>query len=214
MKPALPTAEEVRQALHYDPDTGVFTWLPRNVNTRTGRTWDTRYAGKIAGSTDKTKSENFRYLKIGLCRRVHRAHEIAWNYMTGEWPEFGIQHADGNIINNAWSNLQSTEDLDTVRRCKRLCLDCGISIRGRNGRSVRCEECSAKHRPKQQRIHQSQPRAREARKLHMREYNRRPEVIEAQRKWYSQSIPASRIQSLEKGLHEGISERLPPETGS
>ena len=122
---SIPTSDQVRRLIRYDPDTGVFTWRRRGIDTRTGRTWDTRYAGKTAGSIDRIKTKNFRYLRIGILRRVYRANQVAWVYMTGEWAEFAIEHIDGNNLNNLWRNLRRCRDQELARRMERRCLPVG-----------------------------------------------------------------------------------------
>jgi hypothetical protein len=89
----LPTYEEVRDILHYDPNTGVFTW--RN-SPRPG--WN----GKVAGHTDAHTG----YRRIHIMGKLHRAHRLAFLYMTGEWPVYQVDHVDLVRTNNAWSNLR------------------------------------------------------------------------------------------------------------
>ena len=92
------TAEYVRSLLHYDRKTGVLRWKPRPNSP----TFSARYAGTVAG-------------KIGLKGRIHvgidyaryLAHRLAWLIVTGKWPEFEIDHIDGNPGNNAWHNLRA-----------------------------------------------------------------------------------------------------------
>lgn len=87
------TAAEARAALHYDPETGVFTRL---VSKARGK------AGRVAGSLSKTRG----YVVVPLDRKVYRAHRLAWLYMTGEWPAGVIDHVDRDRSNNRWSNLR------------------------------------------------------------------------------------------------------------
>lgn len=87
------TAENVRDLLHYDPDTGVFTWRIRPAQ-RTPK-------GSTAG-TDNGQG----YVAIGYLRRTHKAHRLAWLYMTGQWPTGEIDHKNGNRSDNRWRNLR------------------------------------------------------------------------------------------------------------
>jgi hypothetical protein len=45
------TAEQLRALVHYNPETGAFTWLRRDERDHYDRTWNSNWAGKIAGCT-------------------------------------------------------------------------------------------------------------------------------------------------------------------
>lgn len=89
------TAERLRELLHYDPETGIFTW---RVNCRRAR------AGNIAGRSSG------RYLQVMMDYQAHLNHRLAWLYMTGEWPPIFIDHIDRNGVNNKWANLRLADD--------------------------------------------------------------------------------------------------------
>ena len=46
------------------------------------------------------------YLHIEIDGQDCLAHNLAWLYMTGEWPPGEIEHIDGDKLNNAWANLR------------------------------------------------------------------------------------------------------------
>lgn len=98
------TPERLRELLHYEPLTGVFTW--RNEQ-RTGYNGNglLHRAGDIAGFLLN------RRWKIGIDRKPRLAHRLAWLYMTGEWPMGEIDHMDGDPLNNQFANLR-----DVTRR--------------------------------------------------------------------------------------------------
>lgn len=88
--------------LHYDPETGIFTWLKKRSS----------YAGKvkegaIAGSLKTGIGGG--YIKITVDRIQYRAHCLAWYYMTGSPVPKGLEidHIDRNRKNNAWKNLRA-----------------------------------------------------------------------------------------------------------
>jgi hypothetical protein len=90
------TAERLRQLLHYDPDTGVLTWL---INRR-GYNGGVRI-GDVAGWIS-TKG----YRKIRIDGREYRAARLAWLYMAGEWPKAEIDHIDGDRADDRFCNLR------------------------------------------------------------------------------------------------------------
>lgn len=88
------TAESLKELLHYDPETGIFTWLQdRNSTARKGRP-----AGGIS---------SLGYVQIRVDGRQQKAHRLAWLYVTGEWPPEMIDHRDGNRSNNIFTNLRA-----------------------------------------------------------------------------------------------------------
>lgn len=88
-------AEYLRSRVHYDHDTGIFTWLPTG-NQRI----DTRIVGKTAG----TRRGN--YIVITIYQSKYYAHRLAWLYMTGELPPSEIDHIDRDGSNNRFANLR------------------------------------------------------------------------------------------------------------
>jgi hypothetical protein len=83
------TQDELKQLLHYDSETGQFTWLATLTQNKR--------AGKRAGSWMNG------YLRIKINGRIYRAHRLAWLYMYGEFPERNIKHLhtrSNNAINN------------------------------------------------------------------------------------------------------------------
>jgi len=108
-KPMILSHDKLLELLHYDPETGIFTWLTRQVYTKTARTdngWNTRNAGKIAGSVG-----HMNYLRIVLTidDRPHYvpSHRLAWFYVTKHWPtESDIDHINMNVQDNRFINLR------------------------------------------------------------------------------------------------------------
>lgn len=106
------TPELLRELLHYDPETGLFTRI-KIISSRSRIR-----IGNIAGCAD---GQGYIRIKIGgRSGRCFAAHRLAWLYMTGKWPENEIDHVDLNPSNNRWSNLReanrSTNIANTRRR--------------------------------------------------------------------------------------------------
>lgn len=89
--------DAIRQVLHYDNLTGIFT---RKVPSRIQK------VGDVAGTRVKssTKPGKF-YIRVGVLGRYFWAHRLAVAWVTGQWPTYEVDHADQNSENNAWDNL-------------------------------------------------------------------------------------------------------------
>lgn len=87
------TAERLRELLHYDPETGIFTW-------REGRQ-GTAGKGAIAGGLNKRG-----YHRIGVDHHRYMSNVLAWLYVTGEWPTHDVDHRNGIRGDNHWENLR------------------------------------------------------------------------------------------------------------
>lgn len=92
------TVTALKAMLSYDPETGNFMWLKRPDKSVQ---WNGRYVGTLAGWFDWKK---YRIITIDYLN--HRAHRLAWLYMTGEWPPEDIDHINGNPSDNRWINLR------------------------------------------------------------------------------------------------------------
>ena len=90
------TQERLRQVLHYEPGTGVFTWVAR----ASGKVVVGRPAGGVHPFTN--------YARISVDGKRWLSHRLAWIYMTGESPPPVIDHIDGNPCNNRWANLRAS----------------------------------------------------------------------------------------------------------
>lgn len=102
------TLQALRDLLHYDPETGAFTWLVR-VNSRVP-------AGARAGKIDPHG-----YVRIGIGGRHYLAHRLAWLYVTGEWPPAEIDHRDRDPGNNRWANLRDATHAQNQRNTAAQC---------------------------------------------------------------------------------------------
>lgn len=97
----------LRHLLHYNPETGKFTWLVSR---------GTAIAGNEAGTTNEKG-----YIRISINKRWHQAHRLAWLYQTGEWPPKHIDHVNGDPSDNRWKNLRlasRSQNMSNMRRSK------------------------------------------------------------------------------------------------
>lgn len=88
------TYEDVRALFDYDPETGVVT-RRQTTSSRARR-------GMIVGCKNTQG-----YLVVNIDRTVYYLHRIIWLWMTGEWPEYSIDHINRKQDDNRWSNLRS-----------------------------------------------------------------------------------------------------------
>lgn len=91
------SVDRLRELLHYEPETGIFTWRVDRYRKKT--------AGQVAG--------NFRcdgYIGICIEGVIYLAHRLAWLYVKGFWPVDQIDHKDRDRINNRFDNLRESSN--------------------------------------------------------------------------------------------------------
>jgi hypothetical protein len=87
------TQERVKEALHYDRASGVFTWIACNSRNVT--------LGDVAG-TLTTKG----YIHTTIDGKIYQAHRLAYLYIKGYFPEYLVDHIKGITNDNRWVNLR------------------------------------------------------------------------------------------------------------
>lgn len=92
------TQARLKELLHYNPDTGIFTWL------------ESRGTIKIGAIACTSTSAG--YIRISIDGKDYLAHRLVWLYMKGYFPPCQIDHEDHIRHHNWFSNLRSATDSD------------------------------------------------------------------------------------------------------
>jgi len=99
------TQDRLKELLSYNPLTGVFLWLERVVRLgfeRTDRSWNSRFAGTVAGCVNKSDG----YLQIYVDNTRHAAHRLAFLFEVGSFPKETVDHINNARADNRWENLR------------------------------------------------------------------------------------------------------------
>lgn len=116
MAAAIITATRLRELLNYNPATGVFT----NRIKRSRKT----VAGAPAGG------ERDGYVAIRLDGVLYQAHRLAVLYVTGQWPEFEVDHRNGVRCDNRWDNLRDKTHQTNLQNLRVARADNALGVLG------------------------------------------------------------------------------------
>lgn len=111
------SAERLRELLHYDHETGVFT---RRVTVA-----HNAKAGDVAGCLHSDGC-----IVIRIDRRLYKAHGLAWLYMTGEVAAGDIDHKYGIRNDNRWSELRPVSHGQNMQNQRRARVDNQVGMLG------------------------------------------------------------------------------------
>lgn len=95
-----PSADRIRELFEYNADTGILVW-----RKSAGR----KKAGDVAGNR-----HFYGYIVVGVDGRSCGAHQIAWLYVTGEWPNL-VDHINGVRDDNRFVNLRHADAATNAR---------------------------------------------------------------------------------------------------
>ena len=100
------TQERLKEVLHYDPNTGIFTWLTSTSNSHK--------IGDVAGGITHSG-----YYRISISNKLYYAHRLAWLYMYGELPKGSIDHINRATGDNRIENLRDVDHKINMKNTKR-----------------------------------------------------------------------------------------------
>lgn len=102
------TASVLRNALSYNPKTGVFIW-------KEGGRGRGRKKGARAGSIKTSKGRQNRQITVN--GHTHTAGYMAWLYVTGQPPPGILERLDNDPLNDAFDNL-TPSDYSTIKKSR------------------------------------------------------------------------------------------------
>jgi hypothetical protein len=103
--------ERLKDRIHYDPVTGVFT-RAKDYSVQ-GNHFK---AGCIATTSTKQGGHSGkRRLMVTVYKKRYYARRLAWFYVHGVWPKNSIDHIDGDPSNNSISNLREATQAENLQ---------------------------------------------------------------------------------------------------
>lgn len=116
--------ELLMRLVRLDINTGLLYWLRRDKDMfsdsesrsaeHKANNWNSQYAGKQAF----TALHRGRYFVGAINCANFFAHRVAFAVYHGKWPQFFIDHIDGNGFNNRPSNLRDVQHCENMRNVK------------------------------------------------------------------------------------------------
>ncbi len=101
------TSERLRSLLHYDLESGEWTWLVRRGNSTP--------IGSPAGSRN---TKGYLYIKVDGIKYL--ASHLAYLYVFGDMPLYKVVYRDRDNTNLSWSNLISARPPDKKPKYRKL----------------------------------------------------------------------------------------------
>ena len=93
------TQKYLKIILDYDPYTGIFVWMDKT----------SKFSNIIIGEEAGSRTV-YGYIEIKINGNRYKAHRLSWFFMTGNWPEKGIDHINRIKHDNRWENLRLASD--------------------------------------------------------------------------------------------------------
>ena len=103
------TQDYLKSILDYDPNTGLFTWKPRD-----NKNFNSLWSGKEAGCID-----HYGYCVLRINKKSYKSHRLAFLYVYGEFPPSLIDHINGDPEDNRIINLRKATPSENLQNRKR-----------------------------------------------------------------------------------------------
>jgi hypothetical protein len=121
-----------------DKDAGMLIWLPRPPSAfqcddqeRRANWWASRFVGKPA--LHGVRLDGYRSGNID--GKGYFAHRVIWTMVTGAWPDWEIDHINGDRADNRWVNLRAaSRSQNSMNRASRRGASLFTGVTARHGR--------------------------------------------------------------------------------
>lgn len=117
------TQRELIDIMRYDPNTGVFYWKQRGRGRR------------LNGIVGSVTTEG--YLKTVIKGKFYQMHRLAWLYVTGEFPEYTIDHKNNDRSDNRFNNLRKATKAENKYNSLPQYNKCGYKGVSKRGKKYR-----------------------------------------------------------------------------
>ena len=122
-KRQLPSPEDLRQLLRYEPETGKLFWKEREprfcvTSDPRGPEWVAKRWNKRLSGKEALTAKNNGYRVGPILGRMVPAHRVAWALHCGEWPTGQIDHINGIRDDNRIANLRDVSAAENGRNQK------------------------------------------------------------------------------------------------
>jgi len=102
----------LREIFDLDEDLGILKWRTRPVKTRSDKTWNTRFAGTVAGTL------TCGYRQVVIDYRFYKVHRVIFAMTHGRWPEGEVDHKERDGLNNRAPMLRDATHAENQRNSK------------------------------------------------------------------------------------------------
>lgn len=108
--------EYIRSIITCDFENGKCYWKSREVITKYDKSWNSRYENKEITAI----SEGYIVLRFTYQKEVYRIklHRVIYALYNNKWPNYILDHKDGNKLNNKISNLIPSNKSENGRNSK------------------------------------------------------------------------------------------------
>jgi hypothetical protein len=126
MKTPLPSPDQLRKLIEYDPISGILTWRERPVvlfskgrrsAAWSAAVWNAKHANKPALSQKTSHGYMRGNVTVDGVTKSILAHRAAWAIYHGCWPGPIMDHEDNDGCNNRIANLRDATTHQNARNC-------------------------------------------------------------------------------------------------